>query len=1243
MNSVFKTLLFSCLFITISFSSNQLNAAIIANDDWYTVFSDINTEIDIARNDTLSVGCTNPVIQILGNPSHTGIAIVNGSTIIYTPATGETADTLRYSIHCGDESQTDTATIYIRISEKPEYISDIDCWTTPEPQEWVIRKPDSIGLVRTVSQFLVGDMNNDDYPDIIALHGPYVPTDPSPRKEPDKIKVFYGPSFTTVDSITGIAPESQTFGAIGKIKVSEAPDTYETLIFYRDRLTLLLYAIRPDGTSPWGSNPACDKGMIGLADFNGDGWTEVYVGNKIFDAATGKLLANGGSNNTGKAALVSTWSHYISHPQAIDILGDNDLELVAGNQIYKVDIDRTAATAKTLQVISSVTPPSGAGNDGVTIVGDFNNDGKLEVLVRQRQNAALSGNTIHLYLWTPHTGTSSGTILARTTDNHTFFGIPFIGDIDGDGRIEVVTLGSNGQVVTQTGFRARKYNETSGTFTDFWNINHIDQSGSTGMTLFDFNLDGIAEIVYRDEYQLRIINGSKKSHITGADTTAVYTLSSFKSYSETSLEYPIIVDIFNNGSSAILVTSDTGNTRTSSSQNNYTGEAFIDIFTSDPATPWAPARKVWNQYSYNPVNVNEDLTIPKKPISIATTLPGADGLLGTTDDVRPFNNILQQQTMLNKNGTLLWLAPDIVPDPSLQSISYVGNDTDITIGIINIGAATFTTPLNYTLYKNSINPGNIINTYAENTPIQPGDTLFVTVHIANISTYIPFNKLIIRVNDNGTTYPIHYECDATNNELVFYPLTYYENSSYPSSVGALPSPNPVLLSNLDEIGVAGNTGNLQRPPADSVIFIGWNPTDNCAYIEYPEDEPTDILFPGDTVQIQNSNIDLYAVWAYDKNGNGIPDYWELQIRVVPAHQWPLIDNDPTKSTWSRKYEDTDRSWYTECEMDLIITVAPSLINDRIVRINYLGALEKKYVTDLNGQLLPDTFIFKKGMGKIVQRFTIKEVPSSIEGEIAAIEGRLAGGRNDTTNWFTLYNHPAYESVDIKPYYDQKFKLRLEITGGSPNLLRSVNGLGWKNAFLPLSGEEQMETTEGAVWLREPSGCWEEKFYFIPPIHPIIQRAVHIPPHSSVTTIPDSGNYYVLGHDDFSFTAFYKDTPLKVTAKGENFGNTIELTGQLLEDGSYEYTIRQVVEPWTISFEQKTSNSHIKNTDDILIWTNKNTLYIRSEIESFASIYTTTGALYKQIRILEGEQKEFLPSGIYFISFNNGKKQKIWIE
>ena len=43
----------------------------------------------------------------------------------------------------------------------------------------------------------------------------------------------------------------------------------------------------------------CD-GMVSLADFNGDGYPEVYAGSDIFDAATLTWLCSGPANGEGQ-------------------------------------------------------------------------------------------------------------------------------------------------------------------------------------------------------------------------------------------------------------------------------------------------------------------------------------------------------------------------------------------------------------------------------------------------------------------------------------------------------------------------------------------------------------------------------------------------------------------------------------------------------------------------------------------------------------------------------------------------------------------------------------------------------------------------------------------------------------------------------------------------------------------------------------------------------------------------------
>jgi uncharacterized repeat protein (TIGR02543 family) len=701
----------------------------------------------------------------LPTPSGSGVNIP-AQTVSLLP--GKEFAMLRYTITAVDSYMTgggvpqtcqQTSTILIRIYRQyPDNIIEANCVINPEKQQWnILQKLPKIDSLATTQAFVAGDMNGDGFPDIVGYG----------KSDRKNIRIIWGPDFSTNSKYASPDAVAASTIAIAKVKVNDSPETYRTMIYYHG--TNGLHAMKPDGTPEWTSSASVrEAGMIGVADFNNDGWAEVYIGNQIYDAATGKLLCDGGAGeNSGKSYIITGFK---SLSMAIDILGDEKLELVAGNKIYGVEIDRATATPKSLTLLSSVTPPAGCLGDGPTVVADFDNDGNLDVLVRRKAVDNVWQNTdIHLYLWSPHTGTATGTIMAATTDANVFFGVPFVGDIDGDGKVEIVTLESNGTShVTQTGgLKARRYNASTHSFDLSWAMDHTDQSGATGMTLFDFNNDGISEIVYRDENELRIINGSKIHHETESPVSGPYTLQSFTSYSETGAEYPIVVDIYGNGSSAILVTSDLEGPRGTGkgSSNGFDGNATVDIFTSDPSTPWARARKVWNQYAYNVVNVNEDLTIPRYPLSPATVFPGSDGQLYSNDDIRPYNNFLQQQTMLNENGTPFRLASNAGFD-GLPVFRYdaAGDSLVITVKVKNTGDLGLLDPLYISTLKregtastpeliaiDSINP-------SEANPVT------ATLTVRNFSTYYPFASIIVKLNSkDGVTY-IQPDCDYGNNE-----------------------------------------------------------------------------------------------------------------------------------------------------------------------------------------------------------------------------------------------------------------------------------------------------------------------------------------------------------------------------------------------------------------------------------------------------------------------------------------------
>ena len=381
------------------------------------------------------------------------------------------------------------------------------------------------------------------------------------------------------------------------------------------------------------------EGMVSFADFNGDGFPEVYAGSDIFDAATLKWLCSGPENGNkglsyrGSApGVVNSHRCYYAMSLAADVLGDATQELICGNTIYNVNItSRTNPALNAITVNKTITPPSGYTPDGHVSLADFDLDGECEVLVTRNNTDDHTMGTVYFYAYKP----SNGQIIFQKTVPCLCTGYPLIGNIDDDPHPEIVFLEKQ-ESWQPMYIYCWRYTTPTG-LTTVWQHEHDDLSGQTGITLFDFNQDDIMELVYRDSENLRIINGSGKSHITGNDTIRPYNIFTRMMAAGTGCEYPIVADVNGDGSAEIVV---------SGMLDQYAylpGVGGLHMF-GNPGN-WAPARPVWNQYMYHVTNVNEDLTIPTYCFDKATVFTGSDGTLR-----RPYNNFLQQAGYITPTG-----------------------------------------------------------------------------------------------------------------------------------------------------------------------------------------------------------------------------------------------------------------------------------------------------------------------------------------------------------------------------------------------------------------------------------------------------------------------------------------------------------------------------------------------------------------------------------------------------------------
>ncbi|MDR1525535.1 MAG: VCBS repeat-containing protein, partial [Tannerella sp.] len=728
---------------------------LIASDDRILVFNgSVNNQIRVAINDILPASYISLAVNILDDPAQTSTATVSGSNIFYTPAAGKTADTLRYRIHCGNAAFADTATIYIVIKEKPDNVDDADCFVEPPDMNWGIVLEWSSTETDVYPHVipLIGDMNNDSIPEIAVFTTEGLTTGHSQQLV--KTIAIYDTrtrSRITKFSLPSTVPgyEINTWGMVRK--------STDTVLIVVATLDFKIRAYDYSGTLKWtsdtdyGSTNGEFSTTIGFADFNRDGTPELYLNNKIYNADNGHLLATS-DGGTNRGAAFGCWSGSTGWKMvanyAADVLETGDLQLIYGNEIYEVKIINTDnPTGNSLTRVKSISPPSGVVADGHTQVADFNRDGHLDVFISNRTTKG-AGGTVHGYVWDVYNNTVSSPF-AIVTGTYSPGGksIPLIGDFDGDNIPEVLIqcqlTGSNKPL-----FRTFKYNPAARTFSQLWDIYPNEDSNSTGASMFDFNIDGKMEVVLQDQIRLRIIDAA-----TGVELTPLTFGAG------TAMQYPVVADPYgkHGDGSARLISIGT---------HNGTATQFGSLHILKASSgKWAPARSVWNQFMYNSVNIGNDLVPPAYPLNPATVFPGADGQLGTSDDVRPYNNFLQQQTTLSKNGTPYVKAADYaIEGVPTATLHLAGDSLVIQFCVRNYGDVQGQSPFYISAYKDARQQGNAVITKSYTDFPAPGQTTCYSVKVESISA---INLLYLSINDSGNGKNVNPECDSINGLIIF--------------------------------------------------------------------------------------------------------------------------------------------------------------------------------------------------------------------------------------------------------------------------------------------------------------------------------------------------------------------------------------------------------------------------------------------------------------------------------------------
>jgi hypothetical protein len=194
-------------------------------------------------------------------------------------------------------------------------------------------------------------------------------------------------------------------------------------------------------------------------------------------------------------------------------------------------------------------------------------------------------------------------------------GAPTVADFDGDGRPEIGVAGGSRLTVFDLDCADgagpgcdRAAGQPDGVL---WSRpSHDFSSNTTGASVFDFDADGVAEVVYRDECFLRIYRGTDGE-----------VLFSRAASSLTGAEYPVVADVDGDFNSEIVVPLTYLATATTEAcpatdpifeGGTVTYERSSGVLVlRDERDRWAASRPIWNQHAYAVTHVSEAGAVPR--------------------------------------------------------------------------------------------------------------------------------------------------------------------------------------------------------------------------------------------------------------------------------------------------------------------------------------------------------------------------------------------------------------------------------------------------------------------------------------------------------------------------------------------------------------------------------------------------------------------------------------------------------
>jgi hypothetical protein len=285
----------------------------------------------------------------------------------------------------------------------------------------------------------------------------------------------------------------------------------------------------------------CDWAGPSIHDLDNDGKPEIVFYGNVYDGATGATI-----DESLGATVDAIGTGYV--PVIADVDGDGKAEMITSKALYTWD-----TTARKWALVNTL--PGGDGHVAVADFGTYTADASADnrgALDGVPEIAVIYAGTAKVFTLGGRQVFSANLTYSDTDPMHRIGqgGPPTIADFDGDGRVEFASAGASAYQVFDPDCEGTPAAATCPSLrTDgiLWVQSSQDySSNTTGSSVFDFDGDGRAEVVYGDECFTRVYDG-----VTGKVVYSRYRTSC------TWYENPVIADTDADFNAEIVSTSNT--------------------------------------------------------------------------------------------------------------------------------------------------------------------------------------------------------------------------------------------------------------------------------------------------------------------------------------------------------------------------------------------------------------------------------------------------------------------------------------------------------------------------------------------------------------------------------------------------------------------------------------------------------------------------------------------------------------